>query len=206
MVGDAKNRDRRAAQARLRREALRLTSRPQRRRSVRPSTTPGKLSRDLVEGRGTLGKLFNDDKLYSDIEALAGKIQAFLDDGQGLIRDAPGRGSAAEAPHRRDDGRGRPPVPRRACARVTDRLAAGGAARPAVPGSKIAEDIQKITSRLANGEGTLGRLFMEDEVYDNVKAISEDLSSRRPTCAEGNGTIGKLDQRRRALRGVPGAR
>jgi phospholipid/cholesterol/gamma-HCH transport system substrate-binding protein len=153
----------------------------------------GKLSQDLVEGKGTLGKLFNDDKLYSDIEALAGKIQAFLDDGQGLIRDArQGEGLLPKLltdATMAEDGRQFLASVRK----VTDGLAAGeGTLGRLFQDPKIAEDIQKITSRLANGEGTLGRLFMEDEVYDNVKANSEDLLVTATNLREGNGPIGKL--------------
>jgi phospholipid/cholesterol/gamma-HCH transport system substrate-binding protein len=153
----------------------------------------GKLSQDLVEGKGTLGKLFSDDKLYTDVETLAAKFQAFLEDGQGLIRDArTGDGLLAKLltdGTMAEDGRQFLAGARK----IVDGLTAGeGTLGKLFQDPKIADDIQKITTRLANGEGTLGRLFMEDDVYTNVKQISEDLLVTATNLREGNGTIGKL--------------
>jgi len=51
-----------------------------------------------------------------------------------------------------------------------------------VPMERITEDLAKlsdsvnvIVNRLKNGEGTIGRLLVDDTIYDNVAAFTEDI-------------------------------
>ena len=56
----------------------------------------------------------------------------------------------------------------------------------------IAENLDTITDNLANGRGTLGRLLIEEQVYEDVAKIAANLASASDALVEGRGTIGKL--------------
>ncbi|MCX6348427.1 MAG: MlaD family protein [Candidatus Aureabacteria bacterium] len=71
---------------------------------------------------------------------------------------------------------------------------------------KILASTQEVADRLARGEGTVGKLLKEDQVYEDVKAVAEEMKDAAPhlnrTLAnleeitqkinQGEGTIGKL--------------
>jgi phospholipid/cholesterol/gamma-HCH transport system substrate-binding protein len=53
-------------------------------------------------------------------------------------------------------------------------------------------DVKKITTKLAAGEGTLGRLLMEDHVYNDLKVTTANLKDISHRLAAGESTLGKL--------------
>ncbi len=53
-------------------------------------------------------------------------------------------------------------------------------------------DIATITQRLQAGEGTLGKLLMEDAPYEEMKAMLANLNSVSDGLAKGEGLLGKL--------------
>jgi phospholipid/cholesterol/gamma-HCH transport system substrate-binding protein len=77
-------------------------------------------------------------------------------------------------------------------------------------------DIRKVTGRLERGEGTIGKLLMDDAMYDELRETVASLNVTAENAAEiterinrGHGTIGRLvaddalyDQAEGALRGV----
>lgn len=52
--------------------------------------------------------------------------------------------------------------------------------------------IRKIATRLGEGEGTLGKLLVDDAVYTEVQAIAGNLREVSDKLVKGEGTIGKL--------------
>ena len=52
--------------------------------------------------------------------------------------------------------------------------------------------IRKISARLADGEGTLGKLLADDAVYGDVQRIAANLGEVSAKLAQGEGTLGKL--------------
>ena len=52
--------------------------------------------------------------------------------------------------------------------------------------------VRKIATRLGEGEGTLGKLINDDEVYGDVRQIAENLKDVSDKLAKGEGTLGKL--------------
>jgi hypothetical protein len=52
--------------------------------------------------------------------------------------------------------------------------------------------IRKISARLAEGEGTLGKLLADDAVYGDVQRIAANLGEVSDKLAQGEGTLGKL--------------
>jgi len=53
-------------------------------------------------------------------------------------------------------------------------------------------DIKKITGKLQAGEGTVGKLLMEDVVYNDLKITTANLKEISNRLAAGEGTLGKL--------------
>ena len=52
--------------------------------------------------------------------------------------------------------------------------------------------IRKIATGLANGEGTLGRLLRDDDIYGDIQQIAGNMRQISDTIAKGEGTIGRL--------------
>jgi ABC-type transporter Mla subunit MlaD len=54
------------------------------------------------------------------------------------------------------------------------------------------EEFKVITTRLSKGEGTLGKLMKDEDVYSDLKNITANLKELSDRLAAGKGTIGKL--------------
>ncbi len=54
------------------------------------------------------------------------------------------------------------------------------------------EEFKIITRRLSQGEGTLGKLMANDEVYTNLRDITSNLKELSDRVADGQGTMGQL--------------
>jgi phospholipid/cholesterol/gamma-HCH transport system substrate-binding protein len=52
--------------------------------------------------------------------------------------------------------------------------------------------LKDVTTKLNQGDGTLGRLLTEDVVYNDLQKIAENLRDVSDRLAEGKGTLGKL--------------
>ena len=53
-------------------------------------------------------------------------------------------------------------------------------------------DVKKISSKLAAGEGTIGKLLMEEQIYNDLKTTTANLKDISNRLAAGEGTLGKL--------------
>ena len=53
-------------------------------------------------------------------------------------------------------------------------------------------DVKKISNKLAAGEGTLGKLLMEETMYADLKSTTANLKEISNRLAAGEGTLGKL--------------
>lgn len=53
-------------------------------------------------------------------------------------------------------------------------------------------NLREITDRLQRGEGTIGRLLTEDEVYTELRKISSNIGEVSERLNKGEGTLGKL--------------
>ena len=56
----------------------------------------------------------------------------------------------------------------------------------------VMTQLRQVTSKLSEGEGTLGKLLMDDDVYNDIQQISGNLKTVTDDLAQGEGTIGKL--------------
>jgi len=58
--------------------------------------------------------------------------------------------------------------------------------------NQVSAELKVVTKTLAAGQGTLGKLLMNDEIYDKLDMIADNLSKISTDLAQGKGTIGKL--------------
>ncbi len=57
---------------------------------------------------------------------------------------------------------------------------------------EVSDDLKILGDNLVAGRGTLGKLFMQDELYDKLNSIASNLDTVSRELAEGQGTLGKL--------------
>lgn len=56
----------------------------------------------------------------------------------------------------------------------------------------ITSNLAQVTARVNKGEGTLGRLLTDDEIYNNLLAMSRSLADAGKALESNNSTLGKL--------------
>ncbi len=144
------------------------------------------ISADLRDGKGTLGRLLKDDELYRSIQTLATEITEVVDDvreGKGtvgaLLYDESLAGDFRSGVADLSD--------------IVQRINAGeGTLGLLIRDDKIGQNLERITTDLAEGRGTLGKLLSDEEIYTNLRVISEDLSVASAALREGRGTMSRL--------------
>lgn len=149
--------------------------------------------RDIRAGKGTVGRLFTDDQVYKEVQALvsaAEGVAGHLNRGQGtlgmLIRDptAYRRFNAALA-----DLQG-----------MTQRISAGeGSLGRLLKDDALARsltsasgNVDQITGRLTRGEGTAGKLLTDKELYDRFNSLASRFDRLAENLGKGEGTAGQL--------------
>jgi phospholipid/cholesterol/gamma-HCH transport system substrate-binding protein len=151
------------------------------------------LLRDIRAGRGTVGKLFTDDQLYRELNALISSSQRVAD------QISRGRGTLGQLMN--DDA-----LYREASAAVRDLNAITGRIRhgegslgkflndPALANSLTAttQNIEGLTAKLNRGEGTMGKLMNETVLYDRLNSTVQQLEAFTQTLNASDGTLGLL--------------
>lgn len=151
------------------------------------------LTRALNQGEGTMGMLFNSMELYDQLKSIADAIEIFADSAQAVVDDVrAGKGTVGMLLYDEDAS-----ADMRAVIDDLERITSGldegrGSLGILLNDPSIAENLDKITGNLANGRGTLGRLLNEEQVYDDVARLTANLASASDALVEGRGTIGKL--------------
>jgi phospholipid/cholesterol/gamma-HCH transport system substrate-binding protein len=151
------------------------------------------LLKDIRSGKGTVGKLFTDQALYTDIDEFVDSariVAAYLSKGQGtlgmLMKDPAAYrqlnaalGNLQETTRRLNAGEG-------SLGQLLkdDRLAKNL--------SSASGNFDQITGRLNRGEGTVGKLLTEKELYERLNATAGRLESLTGDLAKGQGTAGQL--------------
>lgn len=148
---------------------------------------------DIRAGKGTVGKLFTDDQVYKEVQALVSAAEGVagqINRGQGtlgmLIRD--------------------PTAYRRFSAALTDlqamtqRITAGeGSLGRLLNDDALARSltsasshVDQLTARLNRGEGTAGKLLTDKELYDRFNSFAARIDQLLGELAKGQGTAGQL--------------
>jgi phospholipid/cholesterol/gamma-HCH transport system substrate-binding protein len=149
--------------------------------------------KDLRAGKGTFGKLFTDQQLYTDIDAFVASAQvvaSYMSKGQGslgmLVRDPAAYRQLNNALSNLQE--------------ITARLNAGEGSlgqllkdeRFAKSLSSATGNIDQITGRLTKGEGSAGRFLTEKELYDRLNTTAARLETLTTSLTQGQGTAGQL--------------
>lgn len=158
-----------------------------------------RMIQSVERGEGTLGKLLNDDSMYTNMEVLTEDLKAIVArvaDGQGTVGkllndDAVYNDAAALMANMR---------------MVSDRIAQG----EGTVGKLLSEDeelyenldatmlaVREITESINNGEGTIGMLVRDAKLYneatllvEDVRAAVDDLREASPVTSFGSVLFG----------------
>ncbi len=156
------------------------------------------LIHDVRAGRGTVGKLMTDDRLYAELHAFvvsANDLAVGLRRGNGtigkLLKD-PKTADALEASLKNIQD-------------VTGRIAAGQGSLGkllhddafAASLSGATANLRDLTDKINKGEGTVGRLMTDRALYDRINDATNRLDELVTRLNDGQGTAGQLlkDQR-----------
>lgn len=173
-----------------------------------------KIAKKIEKGEGTLGKLIGDDRLYRDIQGMAGnlnKVSEQVTKGQGtlgklvyddsLYKDLHAltvdlRGSTGSLSRMMKDvesGKGTlgklvrdDALYTEARQTLSDARGALGDVRGALGG------LRTLSDRITEGKGTLGRLLNDDSMYADMKGAVSSLNGIMKKIERGEGTLGKL--------------
>ena len=151
------------------------------------------LLQDIRAGRGTVGRLFTDEGLYTEMQGLisaAEDVVQTVGQGRGTLgrlANDPAAAKALEASLQNFEA-------------VTARLKAGeGSLGRLLNDDALAKsltattsNLDSITARINRGEGTAGKLITEKELYDRLNSMSARLDKVMSGLEQGEGTAGQL--------------
>ena len=151
------------------------------------------LLKEIREGRGTVGKLFAEDKLYRDLNAFvesANEVTASINRGKGTI------GKLANDPRAYNDLQ----ASLANLQEMTRRINAGeGSLGQLLKDDKLAKSLsatsanfEQISARLGRGDNTAGKLLTEKELYDKLDSTVARLDELTKNLNDGKGTAGQL--------------
>jgi phospholipid/cholesterol/gamma-HCH transport system substrate-binding protein len=164
------------------------------------------LLKDIRSGRGTVGRLFTDEGLYNEMNALVAAAETVVrnvNQGRGtlgrLVND-PAAAKSLEASLGNFEA-------------VTARIRAGeGSLGKLLNDDALAKtltsataNLDAITGRISRGEGTAGKLLTERELYDRLNSMSERLDKVMTGLQQGEGTAGQLLRDRQLYDNMNGA-
>jgi phospholipid/cholesterol/gamma-HCH transport system substrate-binding protein len=151
------------------------------------------LLRDVRDGKGTIGKLFTDERLYREVNGFvesANVVAGYLSHGQGTIgmlaRDPQAYAHLNAALGNLQE--------------MTHRINAGeGSLGQLLKDQKLANsltsatgNVDAIAARLNRGEGTAGKLLTDKELYDRLNSVTSRLDQLTTSLNQGQGTAGQL--------------
>jgi phospholipid/cholesterol/gamma-HCH transport system substrate-binding protein len=151
------------------------------------------LLRDIRSGRGTVGKLFTDDSLHKELNALISSYQRVAE------QISTGRGTLARLVN--DEALYRETAAAVAeLNTITARIRNGEGSLgkllndPAFANSltTTTQNLEGVTGKLSRGEGTAGKLLNETVLYDRLNSMIQQLDSFSKTLNAGEGTVGQL--------------
>jgi phospholipid/cholesterol/gamma-HCH transport system substrate-binding protein len=151
------------------------------------------LLKDIRNGRGTIGKLFTDEALYRDLNALVGsaeRVATSVSQGRGTL----GRLTSDDALYRDINASVRD------LNSITARIRNGEGSLgrllndPAFANSLTAttQNVEGVTARLNRGDNTMGKLLNETVLYDRLNSTVQQLERFSTTLNQGQGTLGQL--------------
>ncbi len=151
------------------------------------------LVEDIRKGRGTVGKLFTDDALYREFNALLGaaeRVTRNIADGRGTM------GQLANNPKMYNELE----------SSVANLNAITGGLRKGEGSlgkllydqgladrlTQATANLEGMTAKINRGEGTIGKLIAEDELYKRLDSVTARLDTVLQNLNTGEGTAGQL--------------
>jgi len=165
-----------------------------------------KLVQDVRSGRGTVGKLMTDDRLYNELQAFAASangVTAAITSGRGTIGKLVNDRRAADALE----------ASLKNLEALTRRINAGeGSLGKLLNDDAFAAslngattNLQDLTARLNRGEGTAGKLMTDATLFNRLNSVSERFDDLVARLNEGEGTAGQLLKDRQLYENINGA-
>ena len=164
------------------------------------------LLQEIRGGRGTVGRLFTDEALYTELNGLiaaAEDVVSNVNQGRGTfgrLANDPAAAKALEASLQNFEA-------------VSARLKAGeGSLGKLLHDDAMAKsltsttaNLDAITGRINSGQGTAGALISERELYDRLNSMSDRLDKVMSGLQQGEGTAGQLLRDRQLYENMNGA-
>src|SRR5262245_28848608 len=151
------------------------------------------LLKDIRSGRGTVGKLFTDEALYKELNALVDSANAVTDSinrGRGTLGRLTNDPKAYDELH----------AAMANLNQMTARINAGeGSLGQFLKDDKLAKSLtatttnfEQVSGRLTRGDNTAGKLLTEKELYDRLNSMANRLDQLTRNLNDGQGTAGQL--------------
>ena len=164
------------------------------------------LVRDLRQGKGSAGKLINDDRLYLELQqfaATAGQMTRDLQQGKGtmgkLLKDPKAANSLEASLKNIED--------------LTRRINAGeGSLGKLLKDDEFSRSLngattslKELTDRLNRGEGTAGKLMTDATLFNRLNSVAERFDQLAAKLDAGEGTAGQLLKDKQLYENMNGA-
>jgi len=164
------------------------------------------LVKDIHAGRGTVGKLITDDRLYVELQAFAASANGVTDaikHGRGTIGKLVNDRRAADALE----------ASLRNLEAMTRRINAGeGSLGKLLKDEAFSEsltgatdNLKDLTARLNRGEGTAGKLVTDATLFNRLNSVTERFDQLVNKLNEGEGTAGQLLKDKQLYENMNGA-
>jgi len=165
-----------------------------------------KLLKDMREGRGTIGKLFTDDRLFRELDRFvttAEEVTRNMNNGKGTIGKLLNDPKAAEALE----------ASLKNMEAITRQINAGeGSLGRLLKDESFAKSLSGATDkvdtlagRLNRGEGTAGKLLTDASLFNRLNSVSDRLDLLVTHLNEGQGTAGQLLKDKQLYENMNGA-
>src|SRR5436190_5545233 len=165
-----------------------------------------KLVHDVRSGRGTVGRLMTDERLYTEMQAFvtsANAVTSAITSGRGtigrLVNDR-GTADALEASLKNLEDLTRQI---NAGEGSLGRLLKDDAFAQSLNGATT--NLQELTARLNRGEGTAGKLMTDSTLFDRLNSVSKGFDDLVNHLNEGGGTAGLLLKDKQLYENINGA-
>ena len=161
---------------------------------------------DLRGGRGTMGRLFTDEALYKEMNALVGAAETVVrnvNSGRGTLGRLANDPTAARALETSLQNFEAISARVRSGEGSLGRLLNDDTLARSL--SSTTTNLDTITGRISRGEGTAGRLISDRALYDRLNSMSERLDKVMAGLQQGEGTAGQLLRDRQLYENMNGA-
>lgn len=153
------------------------------------------LLKDIRAGRGTMGRLFTDEALYTEMTRLvaaAEEVAGNVNRGRGTLGRLANNPAAARSLEASLEN----------LQAMTARIRAGeGSLGRLIQDDQLARslssmstNLETVSGRINKGEGTFGKLVTDDQLYTRLNSMADRLDKVVATLQQGEGTAGRLLQ------------